>query len=134
MTQVYPVPGFFGFTELGSFNYFHRVSEVLGQALKERGVDAEIIETETVPTGSIRRRARRLIQSVRMHGGLEQDGLHFIGHSTGGLDTRMLPTPGVQRLEDGHIPPKFNFQPEFVMYAGPCTGTRPARMLHETSL
>lgn len=98
MTQVYLVPGFFGFTELGSFNYFNQVFEILGEALKERGVDAEIIETDTVPTGSIRRRTSRLIQLVRKHGGLEQENLHFIGHSTGGLDIRMLLTPGVRLL------------------------------------
>ncbi len=96
MTQVYLVPGFLGFTELGSFNYFHRVSDVLGEALQEHFVDAEIIEVDTVPTGSIRRRAARLLGIVREHGGLKQDHIHFIGHSTGGLDVRMLLTPGVQ--------------------------------------
>jgi hypothetical protein len=83
MAQVYLVPGFFGFTELGSFNYFHRVSEVLGEALAEHSVDAEIIEVDTVPTGSIRRRALRLLAVVQRRGGLEQDQMHFIGHSTG---------------------------------------------------
>jgi hypothetical protein len=98
MTQIYLVPGFFGFTELGSFNYFNRVSEVLGQALREFSVDAEIIEADTLPAGSIRRRAIRLLETVREHGGLEQERLHFVGHSTGGLDIRMLLTPGVQLL------------------------------------
>ena len=97
-TQVYLVPGFFGFTELGAFNYFHRVSETLGAALRERGVDAEIIETDTLPTGSIRRRASQLIGFVREHGGLERENIHFVGHSTGGLDVRMLLTPGVRLL------------------------------------
>ena len=101
MTQVYLVPGFFGFTELGAFNYFNRVSEVLGQALAEHSIDAEIIETDTLPTGSIRRRAIRLLETVRKHGGLEHEDLHFIGHSTGGLDIRMLLTPGVRLLSTG---------------------------------
>ena len=101
MTQIYLVPGFFGFTELGSFNYFNRVSEVFGQALAEHSVDAEIIETDTLPTASIRRRAIRLLEVVREHGGLEHDTLHFVGHSTGGLDIRMLLTPGVQLLPAG---------------------------------
>lgn len=98
MTQVYLVPGFFGFRELGSFNYFHRVAEVLGGALRARGVDAEIVEVDTLPTGSIRRRAGRLLETVRERGGLGQDNLHFVGHSTGGLDIRMLLTPGVRLL------------------------------------
>jgi triacylglycerol lipase len=101
MTQVYLVPGFFGFTELGSFNYFNRVSEVFGQALVERSIDAEIIETDTLPTGSIRRRATRLLETVRKHGGLEHEDLHFVGHSAGGLDIRMLLTPGVKLLPTG---------------------------------
>jgi triacylglycerol lipase len=101
MTQVYLVPGFLGFTELGSFSYFHRVSEVLRQDLLDRGVDAEIIEVDTLPTGSIRRRAERLLETVTERGGLRQDRLHFIGHSTGGLDIRMLLTPAVQLLPTG---------------------------------
>ena len=101
MTQVYLVPGFFGFTELGSFNYFNRVSEVFGQALAEHSVDVEIVETDTLPTGSIRRRAIRLLEVVREHRGLEHENLHFVGHSTGGLDVRMLLTPGVQLLPTG---------------------------------
>ncbi len=101
MSQIYLVPGFFGFTELGSFNYFNRVSEVFGQALANRSIDAEIVETDTLPTGSIRRRATRLLEAVREHGGLEQKDLHFVGHSTGGLDIRMLLTPGVQLLPTG---------------------------------
>jgi triacylglycerol lipase len=101
MTQVYLVPGFFGFTELGSFNYFNRVSEVLGKALCERSVDAEIVETETLPTGSVRRRAIRLLEVVRARGGLEHEDLHFVGHSMGGLDIRMLLTPGVHLLPAG---------------------------------
>lgn len=101
MAQVYLVPGFFGFTELGSFNYFNRVSEVFGQTLAEHSVNAEIVETDTLPTGSIRRRAIRLLETVRRHRGLEHEDLHFVGHSTGGLDIRMLLTPGVQLLPSG---------------------------------
>ncbi len=96
MAKVFLVPGFFGFTELGSFNYFRRVSEVLGEELSARSVPAEILEVGTLPTGSIRRRAIRLVDFVRQSGGLDADEIHFVGHSTGGLDIRMLLTPGVQ--------------------------------------
>jgi triacylglycerol esterase/lipase EstA (alpha/beta hydrolase family) len=98
--QVYLIPGLFGFTELGAFNYFHQVAEILKQQLDEQGVDAEIIEVETIPTGSVRRRAERLIRTVSDHGGLEADNLHFIGHSTGGLDIRLMLTPGVNLMAD----------------------------------
>jgi hypothetical protein len=97
MPKVFLVPGFFGFTELGSFNYFRMVSNVLKEALAARSMPAEIVEVNTLPTGSIRRRAIRLADFVREKGGLDDnDEIHFVGHSTGGLDIRMLLTPGVQ--------------------------------------
>ena len=96
MSLVFLVPGFFGFTQLGTFNYFHRVGGVLREALAERGVTAEVIETATPPTGSIRRRALRLLDVVRESTGADRDPLHFVGHSTGGLDVRLLLTPDVQ--------------------------------------
>lgn len=97
-TQIYLVPGFFGFTELGTFSYFHRVAETLESHLREKGIDAEVIEVDTIPTGSVPRRATRLIETVRANGGLEADHLHFVGHSTGGLDIRMMLTPGVKLM------------------------------------
>ncbi|MBS3803830.1 MAG: hypothetical protein KGY54_04725 [Oleiphilaceae bacterium] len=98
--QIYLIPGLFGFTELGAFNYFHQVAEILRKQLYEQGVDAEIIEVETIPTGSVKRRAERLIGAVCEHGGLDADNLHFIGHSTGGLDIRLMLTSGVRLMAD----------------------------------
>jgi hypothetical protein len=94
--HVYLVPGFFGFTSLGSVSYFHRVSVTLETMLDRRGVAAEVIECPTVPSGSIRHRAVRLLQHVIDTGGLDAEELHFVGHSTGGLDVRLLLTPNVQ--------------------------------------
>ena len=100
--HIYLVPGFFGFKSLGALNYFHRVSDKLSAALERRGVEATIIESETQPTGSIKNRADRLLQHVIDTGGLEADEVHFIGPSTGGLDIRLLLTPGVRlRESDG---------------------------------
>jgi triacylglycerol lipase len=98
--KIFLVPGFFGFSELGGLNYFFRVGETLSRALEQRGVDAEVVECRTQPTGSIPRRADRLLDEVIDGGGLEAESIHFIGHSTGGLDVRMLLTPGV-RLRKG---------------------------------
>jgi triacylglycerol lipase len=98
--HVYLVPGFFGFTSLGALNYFHRVSEVLGKALAERGFEAQVVECATQPTGSIRRRAERVIERVIETGGLEAEALHFVGHSTGGLDIRLLMSPNLRLRED----------------------------------
>lgn len=93
--HVYIVPGFFGFTSLGSLTYFQGVTELLERGLARRGVDAVLHETDTLPTGSIRQRAIRLLRAIERTGGLDGGAIHLIGHSTGGLDARLLITPGV---------------------------------------
>jgi len=98
---VFLVPGFFGFTGSGALTYFRGVEAALEKALARRGIDARIVCCRTQPTASIRRRAERLIDAVRHAGGLEADALHFVGHSTGGLDARLLTTPGVRLRRDG---------------------------------
>lgn len=99
-TYVYLVPGFFGFTSLGAFNYFYRVRETLQAAFERRGQAPVIVECETQPTGSIRHRAVRVLERVIETGGLEADKIAFVGHSTGGLDIRLLATPGVKLRPD----------------------------------
>jgi hypothetical protein len=93
---VFLVPGFFGFTSVGAVSYFKDVETALGDALERRGVRARIVRCATQPTASIPRRADRLRRQVIAHGGLEARELHFVGHSTGGLDVRMLLTPDVR--------------------------------------
>ncbi|MDJ0763603.1 MAG: hypothetical protein QNJ97_11515 [Myxococcota bacterium] len=106
---VYLVPGFFGFVRLGSLNYFHGVSPKLASAFKSRGFDARIIECRTQPTGSIKNQADRLIQEVIDSGGLEAEEVHFVGHSTGGLNVRLLVTPGV-RLRESRVEEKIGLK------------------------
>jgi triacylglycerol lipase len=93
---VFLVPGFFGFTSIGAMSYFEDVEQTLGRALRRRGVTARIVRCMTQPTSSIPRRADALRRQVIDAGGLRAGELHFIGHSTGGLDVRMLLTPGVK--------------------------------------
>jgi len=93
---VFLVPGFFGFTSVGALSYFEDVEQVLGRALHRRGVEARIVRCITQPTASIPRRADALRRQVLDSDGLKARELHFVGHSTGGLDVRMLLTPGVQ--------------------------------------
>jgi hypothetical protein len=92
---VFLVPGFFGFTSVGAVSYFEDVERSLGLALRKRGVEACIVRCMTQPTASIPRRASTLCRQVVRNGGLGARELHFVGHSTGGLDVRMLLTPGV---------------------------------------
>jgi triacylglycerol lipase len=100
--HVYLVPGFFGFTSVGGLAYFQYVRATLEAQLKRRGFEATIVECPTIPAGSIRHRADRLLQQVIDTGGLDAEELHFVGHSTGGLDIRLLLTPNVQ-LRPGDI-------------------------------
>jgi len=93
---VFLVPGFFGFTSVGAVSYFEDVERALGRALRRRRFKARIVRCATQPTASIPRRADSLRRQVVRSGGLKARELHFVGHSTGGLDVRMLLTPGLR--------------------------------------
>lgn len=93
--RVFLVPGFFGFTNLGEFGYWMHVRDRLRDAMALRGVRSEIHYVPTLPTSSLDRRAVRLLETVAHHAGPE-DVLHLVGHSTGGLDARLLTAPGVK--------------------------------------
>jgi triacylglycerol lipase len=98
-TQVYLIPGFMGFHSLGSLSYFRRVPELLAELLAERGIpDAEIRECPTLPAASIARRAQRELACIADSGGRKADHIHIIGHSTGGLDARLLAAPNVRLI------------------------------------
>lgn len=103
-SRVYLVPGFFGFTSLGSLSYFHPgVTEALATKLSQRSLGAEVVECPTQPAGGILRRVERLRRHVLATGGLEADQLHFVCHSTGGLDLRVLLSPGVHTGYSGEV-------------------------------
>ncbi len=91
MHHVYLIPGFFGFSALGNVHYFRAVSETIQRHFDAQNEKVEIFGVKTFPTGSLRRRGRRLLETVVENGSLERaDHLHFIGHSTGGLDARLV--------------------------------------------
>jgi triacylglycerol esterase/lipase EstA (alpha/beta hydrolase family) len=95
--KIYLVPGFFGFANLGGISYFRRVNETLADVFERRGLEVEIIGVKTLPTASLRHRARRLVMTVRETGGLEPGvKVHFIGHSTGALDARLAACPNAK--------------------------------------
>jgi len=93
-TRVFLVPGFFGFTNLGDFAYFVHVSELLEELLADAGVDCVVHPLDTRPTSSILVRTRHLFDRVKA---VYEPGdeLHLIGHSTGGLDARLLVAEGL---------------------------------------
>lgn len=99
--HIYLVPGFFGFVNFGRLVYFSHVHEILDLELHRRGVRAEIHRARVSPTASIRKRAAELATTIAATA--PPDGpIHIIGHSTGGLDARLLVTPNVD-LGDGGL-------------------------------
>jgi triacylglycerol esterase/lipase EstA (alpha/beta hydrolase family) len=93
--HVLLVPGFFGFTNLGEFAYFSHVQEYLREVLPAAGVRGEVLAVPTAPTASLRRRAAMLADAVAAAIGTSDATVSVVGHSSGGLDARLLVTPEV---------------------------------------
>jgi hypothetical protein len=101
LVEVFLVPGFLGFESLGGLEYFIDVSDVVKQKLGTDGVDVVVYPTETEPAGSLNRRAAKLAEQVAEHHSMDAKSVHFVGHSTGGLDIRLLLSPG-NAVEQGY--------------------------------
>ena len=99
--HIYLVPGFFGFANLGELLYFGHVRDFFVAELAQRGVEVEVVQVLSHPTGSIRTRAGDLLRAIEASTAKDDDGpIHLIGHSTGGLDARLFVSPGAS-LADG---------------------------------
>lgn len=92
--EVYLVPGFLGFDELVELDYFLSVEAILERKLHRFGLDAKVHATETLPAGSIHKRATKLAQEIAARHSRDASSVHLLGHSTGGLDIRLLLSPG----------------------------------------
>lgn len=93
MHHVFLIPGFFGFSNLGEVHYFRAVRETLTRDFEARGAKVELHGVRTLPTGSLVRRAKRLLEAIETSGRLddpETEAIHFVGHSTGGIDARLV--------------------------------------------
>ncbi|MDP1829262.1 MAG: hypothetical protein Q8L48_38715 [Archangium sp.] len=89
--HVYLIPGMFGFSRLASFDYFVHVVHALERRFRHAGQELELHVVDVAPTASIRRRAAKLAEVV---GATATDGaIHLLGHSTGGLDARVVASP-----------------------------------------
>ncbi len=89
------VPGFFGFANLGDFAYFAHVRELLGELGPPLGIEGEVRALHTEPTASLPRRAALLAETVATLLDQADGDVTLIGHSSGGLDARLLVAPGV---------------------------------------
>lgn len=92
VSYVYLSPGFFGFSTLGSYHYFCHVEAGLRERFASVGKQVQVFIADVHPTASIRRRARKLVETI--DSSFRGDGpIHLVGHSTGGLDARLVASP-----------------------------------------
>lgn len=89
------IPGMFGFSRLAGYDYFVHVATALGDRMRTAGEPCEIVVVSAPPTGSIRRRTQVVIDTIEEHCTKGDGPIHLIGHSTGGLDARLLTSPSV---------------------------------------
>jgi hypothetical protein len=87
--RLYLSPGLFGFNQIGAYAYFKHIERGLADRMRNAGREARIHLVEAAPTASIRRRAISLVSEMARS---EQPGdtIHLVGHSTGGLDARLV--------------------------------------------
>lgn len=98
--SVFLIPGFFGFANLGDFTYWGPVKDKLGALLAEADKPADIYAVKSLPTASLRLRTRCLLDTIAATRPRPNTIIHLVGHSTGGLDARLLLTPAVD-LQSG---------------------------------
>jgi len=92
--HVVLVPGFFGFANLGDLAYFGHVHAFLGDAYAARGIEPALHVVRSSPTASLPRRAALVVDALA-HDAADDAPIHLVGHSSGGLDARLLLAPGI---------------------------------------
>lgn len=102
-TRIYLSPGFFAFERLAGVEYFRHVVAALEKRFGQRGRELQVRVADVHPSASIRRRAARLAELAAGTAGPDDGPIHLLGHSIGGLDIRLVASPGA-RLDDGGGP------------------------------
>ena len=85
----------FGFGRLASYDYFTHLEHALTKELRAAGDDTMTWVLDVPPTASVPRRAAKLAELVARTREDSRDPIHLVGHSTGGLDARLVATPDV---------------------------------------
>jgi pimeloyl-ACP methyl ester carboxylesterase len=91
-SRLYLSPGFFGFDRMGSLSYFGHLELALTRRFQAAGKSVAVHVVDAHPSASVRRRARQLASMVARTA-RPDDPIHLIGHSTGGLDARLVASP-----------------------------------------
>jgi triacylglycerol lipase len=99
--RVFFIPGMFGFGRLAGYDYFNHMRRSLEQRYRERDIPVSFEDVPSPPTSSLRHRARILATTVSRSVGTDDGPVHLVGHSTGGLDARLVLAPstnlGIER-------------------------------------
>ncbi len=94
--RVYLIPGLFGFATLAGYDYFVHLEKAIGSRLADAGVDVKLELVPSLPTASIIARAAEVASAVARSSRSSDDAIHLVGHSSGGLDARLVLSPGSQ--------------------------------------
>jgi triacylglycerol lipase len=86
--NVYLIPGMFGFANLAGYDYFGHVRNAIEQRYADAGVAVRVEVVAPPPTASVRHRTRLLARAV--HRSATPGPIHLVGHSTGGVDVRLV--------------------------------------------
>ncbi len=86
----------FGFGRLATYDYFAHVERALTRRFADAGRPLAVHVVDVSPTASIRRRAVRLAELVAKTADDGEGTIHLLGHSTGGLDARLVASPSAQ--------------------------------------
>jgi triacylglycerol lipase len=92
--HVFLIPGLFGFGKLAGYDYFEHLERALGERFARAGAALRTSVVSTPPTASIPVRAGILAQQLASAS--DGEHIHLLGHSTGGLDARLLLSPGAR--------------------------------------
>jgi triacylglycerol lipase len=103
--HVFLIPGFFGFVNFGRLVYFTHVANGLAAEMRALGVEPVIHPAAVPPTASLRARSAAVARQIHALEAEPDAPIVLIGHSSGGLDARLLATPGVDLGLD------FDFEP-----------------------
>ena len=89
VARIYLSPGLFGFKQIGAYDYFQHLERELEHRFLAAGREMKLHRVEAAPTASMRRRASTFVAEM-VRTAQPDDRIHLLGHSTGGLDARLV--------------------------------------------